>query len=464
MSIGHVEKLEDVCAVRTPVEILVPRRPKPWQRAISDALAAAPDIHVRVGVSPGRTAAACVVDLRRPFGASAAPAPTVYAVAFGRPRHRLAPPFFEDVLAGDHAVEATLTVRRLGTTTTLRRGYFSARITRSRTMLDAAPEIAAWLVAALRATAPRPQLAPRSAAAAPPALRAPTPLALARALWLEGRFRLARIARRFVARRSRWAVGTIDAPIEALLARDPPIRWHRDLGHPFLADPFGLPERDDIVLCENMNVARGKGEIVAITLDGSRAPLDVLTHEAHLSYPFVFVADGVTYMLPEMHEANKLELYRVDTAPLGVRHVRTLLDIDACDATIVRVRDRWWLFCSRASALPDINLFIYYADALDGPWHAHALNPVKTDVRGARPGGTPFFVGEQLYRPAQDCSLSYGGALALNRVDVLTPVAFEETTVRRIAPDPAGPYPHGLHTLSAGGTRCYVDGRRDAFN
>ena len=51
----------------------------------------------------------------------------------------------------------------------------------------------------------------------------------------------------------------------------------------------------------------------------------------------------------------------------------------------------------------------------------------------------------------------------INRVLRLTPTEFEETPAAFVDPDPHGPYPHGLHTLSAFGTRTLVDGKREAF-
>jgi hypothetical protein len=88
---------------------------------------------------------------------------------------------------------------------------------------------------------------------------------------------------------------------------------------------------------------------------------------------------------------------------------------------------------------------------------------VKCDVRSARPGGTPFIVDGILYRPAQDDSATYGGSIVINRVDRLTTETFEETAVARLEPDPDGPYPAGIHTLSAVGGWILVDGKRDRF-
>jgi hypothetical protein len=68
-----------------------------------------------------------------------------------------------------------------------------------------------------------------------------------------------------------------------------------------------------------------------------------------------------------------------------------------------------------------------------------------------------------LIRPAQDCSRSYGSAITLNRIVALTPTEFREETVARIDPDPDGPYPHGIHTLSFVGESMLVDGKRHEF-
>jgi hypothetical protein len=92
-----------------------------------------------------------------------------------------------------------------------------------------------------------------------------------------------------------------------------------------------------------------------------------------------------------------------------------------------------------------------------GPWRPHALNPIAVDVRGSRPAGTPFRADGILYRPAQDGTSGYGRAVAINRVDLLTPSDFRETTVRRIAA--LGGRGGGIHTLSAVGESTLVDGK-----
>ena len=69
-----------------------------------------------------------------------------------------------------------------------------------------------------------------------------------------------------------------------------------------------------------------------------------------------------------------------------------------------------------------------------------------------------------LIRPAQDCSRTYGGAVALNRVDVCTPENYSESTIEFIRPCPGSRNPHGVHTLSAWGDRTLVDAKREWMN
>ncbi len=384
-------------------------------------------------------------------------APT-FRVQYGRRRTRFTPPFFAEYANGDHAVNVTLFRSDNGVETIERQGWFPLRITPRRTLEDAIPEVGRWIGAASGvrdATLATPASQPETPAGRPTLQAAISAFAMIAGM----AFR--RVARRLQRRRYNWNVGVIDAPIETLLDETPPVRWLDVAGAGMtLADPFALPSSPDVIVCERLDERQGVGEIVSIDLR-SGAVTDVLRTPEHLSFPFVFQHHDMTYAIPESATSGRITLYRVRHDPLRFVDPIALIGIDGCDPVVVRWAGRWWLFCTRASRLPDVNLFVYFADDLDGPWIAHARNPVKTDVRGARPAGTPFVHEGALYRPAQDCSRSYGAAVVLQRVDVLTPDAFSERAIRRIEPDLTGPFPDGLHTISAAGGRCLVDGRRD---
>ena len=140
-----------------------------------------------------------------------------------------------------------------------------------------------------------------------------------------------------------------------------------------------------------------------------------------------------------------------------------IADIAAVDTTVFQHNGLWWLMCTQLEHDPTLNLFVWYAQDLFGPWKPHAGNPVKTDVRSSRPAGTPFAYNGELYRPSQDCSNSYGGRIVINRVRELTPRTFKEEVAAVVEPYADGPYPQGIHTLSAVGDMTLVDGKRYKF-
>lgn len=269
-----------------------------------------------------------------------------------------------------------------------------------------------------------------------------------------------------VTREDDWNVGVVHAPIAEVAASGvtQPIAWFPLRFGRFAADPFGV-ERDDLlhVFFEDYDQREGRGTIayVAITDDGNVSdPEIIIDAGVHASYPFLVEDDGAVFLLPETSAANELVLYEATDFPRGWRRAATLLaGIPAVDASVVQFDGRWWMFATNAGLGANHNLFVWHAPRLTGPWTPHAANPVKTDARSSRPGGTPFVVDGTLYRPSQDCSVTYGGRLVINRVDVLTPSAFAEDPVASMGPQPESPHRDGLHTLSAAGSYTLVDGK-----
>jgi hypothetical protein len=133
------------------------------------------------------------------------------------------------------------------------------------------------------------------------------------------------------------------------------------------------------------------------------------------------------------------------------------------DTTVFRYGDCWWLMCTERARDEDAALWIWHAPTLLGPWTPHERNPVKTDVRGARPGGAPFLHDGVLYRPTQDCSKHYGWRLVIQRVRTLTPFEFAEEPAALLEPSPRSPYPLGRHTLTPVGDAVLIDGHRRVF-
>lgn len=230
------------------------------------------------------------------------------------------------------------------------------------------------------------------------------------------------------------------------------------------ADPFPI-ERDGryFVFFEELVFATGKGHIAMVELgrDGAcSAPLRVLERDYHLSYPFLIELDGQLYMVPETLENRTVELYRCIDFPTRWRLERVLIRDALCaDATFHRGNGKWWMFVNvgiEGAELHD-ELHVFFADCLKGDWRPHRGNPVKSDVRSARPAGKLFLHGGALYRPAQICAPLYGSGISINRVLHLSPQAYLEREEERISPaQDTGIL--GIHTLNRAGELSVLDG------
>ena len=273
-------------------------------------------------------------------------------------------------------------------------------------------------------------------------------------------------------RKAIWRTGIVRAPAQAIAARGTlageDIVWlPPGPRFTFLADPFGL-WRDGILhlFVEAFDYRDRHGRIDVLRLDAGLNLIDRATCLAepwHLSYPFVFMAEGETWMLPEANKSDTLTLYRAADFPLRWEKAASFaLDSPAVDATPLFFAGRWWLFyaASHGKAARQSHLHVAFADRLLGPWTVHPGNPVRIDRASARPGGTPLIVDGRPVLPVQDCTASYGGALRLLTITRLTPTAFAaEAGPPIVSPPAARPFTDGLHTLSACGDVTLVDAK-----
>jgi len=270
-----------------------------------------------------------------------------------------------------------------------------------------------------------------------------------------------------------WNVGVVDQTIKNILESRTikRVSWFKSRSSRagpliYLADPFGYEKDSQLrVLVEEYSYKTGKGHISSMDLldavrPGQRKPAICLPE--HLSYPFVFKgADGVPSCIPERAEAENISLFQQQ--PDGTwRFVRDLITgIRAIDPTYLFYHGEHWLFFTIAGGTHQLQA--YYAKTLDGPWKPHALNPLKEDITCSRPAGAIFQVDDILYRPAQDATGTYGGAIRIMRLDKLSHTEFDESEYLRLLPDKDGPFPDGLHTINTVSNRVLIDGKRFRF-
>jgi hypothetical protein len=217
-------------------------------------------------------------------------------------------------------------------------------------------------------------------------------------------------------------------------------------------------------MCEEFDSHSFKGRIVSIELTSegfASQPNVVIDLPYHTSYPYVVQDGEIFYCVPETAQAREIALFECADFPRSWKKVATLVNgFDGRDNTVFKHGELWWL---SSCAGDNRNLFLWYSSKLSGEWRPHQGNPVKNDICSSRPAGTPFVYKSSLYRPAQDCSRTYGGRIIINRVMTLTPSEFEEVPSGIIEPDQNGPYPDGAHTVSNAGNFTLLDGKRTTF-
>jgi len=265
-----------------------------------------------------------------------------------------------------------------------------------------------------------------------------------------------------------WRSGFVRRPLDSFVDAPPQgdeIVWLPSRGeYAYDADPFGI-DRDGVltVFTEAFDYRVRRGEIhyhqydVADRLIGQGV---ALAEPWHLSYPSLIEDGGELYMLPEGYKSGGLILYRCVRFPDLWEPAARLGEAAAIDSTLVRHDGLWWMF--HALAGPEDRamreLHVAWAESLEGSWTPHPGNPVMSGFETSRPGGTAFVRDGAVHLPIQDCAATYGAAINLLRIDILTPDAFSARIVRRFEAEALiDGFTDGLHTLSGHGAVSFID-------
>jgi hypothetical protein len=232
-----------------------------------------------------------------------------------------------------------------------------------------------------------------------------------------------------------------------------------------LADPFLIRRNGSTYLfAEEIVTSIGRGHLIACELHAA-APgpfREILRRPAHISYPCVIECQGEAYMIPETAENRTVELHKAEAFPYQWRLEKILQQgVLLVDTTPFFHNGMWYFFTGTVEEVSGhwLETWLFHASRLDGEWTYHPRNPICSDPRRARPAGHLFYRKGKLIRPAQDCSVRYGYAIALNEVVELTPDAYEERLVEVILPDWM-PGLFATHTLNFTGDTEVIDATR----
>lgn len=247
----------------------------------------------------------------------------------------------------------------------------------------------------------------------------------------------------------RWALAYAATELSAAgLPR--PDGWIDPPAGRFYADPF-LVHRggEPWIFFEDYCAETGRGHIAATSLKD----LDVrpaLRRDWHFSYPCLVPHGGELFCIPEQHEANSVSLYRCRGFPDDWVEETVLLDgFAGVDPTVFWWGGRWWMWVGDQRQRARDRTQLFYSPELTGPWTEHPVSPAIQRPDLARPAGLPWLLNEQLVRPAQNRTRTYGGGMVLYQVNRLTAEDYCETEWARWEPSPDWPYPDGLHHVSS---------------
>ncbi len=248
-----------------------------------------------------------------------------------------------------------------------------------------------------------------------------------------------KIAKKFVVRKSHWAIGIYEgsslfdfkSPKEisnpVLTARDV-----KDIPADFVADPFMLRENGTwYMFFEVMEAITQKGKIGLATSDDGfdwNYQKIVIDEEFHLSYPYVFQWENEYYLIPESNERDSIRLYKAVDFPTKWIFVKDLLSGSKySDASVFYFQNKWWLLTSLNRN--DV-LYLYYANDLMGTWIEHPQSPViKGNRKIARPGGRVVVHEDKVIRYTQDDQYIYGNQVRAFEITKLTTENYEERLI-----------------------------------
>ena len=193
-----------------------------------------------------------------------------------------------------------------------------------------------------------------------------------------------------------------------------------------MADPF-LHEKDEKWYAFFEIMGEKHADIgVAVEENGAWKYLGIALDETvHLSYPFVFEKDGITYMIPETKRHSQVRLYKTTNFPFDWEIEKVLIaDKRLVDATYFEKDTVSYLF-----ATENENLLLYVSDSLKGNWTAHPMSPLRTG-NYSRSAGRVLQDDGKMIRFAQDHFGGYGRAVYGFSIDSISKTYYKETELK----------------------------------
>lgn len=273
--------------------------------------------------------------------------------------------------------------------------------------------------------------------------------------------------------KSEFSIGiyTGSSPLSMKPIKENPVLTKEDVtdcNAAYVADPFIIKVKDLWYMLFEIRVADSYETKLAYATSTDCINWEykkIIPTDFFRSYPHVFEYDGEYYMTPEKFSTKSVIVYRARVFPESWEKCSVVSEgRDYVDPTIFRQDNNWWAFASNTD---NSELYLFYANSLEGPWTEHYLSPViKGDKSSSRPAGRVIRYNGDLYRFAQDCSNYYGEKVLAFKILRLTPMEYDEEKAGTIL-DKGGEWNgKGMHTfdaheISEGNWIAAVDGYKE---
>lgn len=260
-----------------------------------------------------------------------------------------------------------------------------------------------------------------------------------------------------------WNIGFVELTEKELVEKRTlgRVQWMK---HPykdrFFADPFiySVSKERIIVFVEELEFDKPIGRLSELVVDAKTKKLlqkyTLLELNTHLSYPAIIRQGDDIFVCPENGASGKLSLYKYNPTTHKLDFVKVVLDEALADATIRRMGDDYFMFATKVPNTQE-DLFLYKSLQFDGEYSEVGL--VSQGRLSSRPAGDIFEVDDVLYRPAQNCSQRYGGAVELMKVCECGGDVYREEHYLTLNPS-SFKYNLGLHTINFHRGLCVIDG------
>jgi len=252
-----------------------------------------------------------------------------------------------------------------------------------------------------------------------------------------------------IIKRSRWQIGFLDNP-QDILKQEYKVHWLK--GAPedrWFADPFILDVTDESieVLVEEVRFSNPTGRVTKLTVNRQTWELEKMTVllelDTHLSFPAIRREGNEVFVYPENNYSGKLTEYKLIEG--GGNELIFNKIVSSLPLTDAIQSSRFQKPIVLASKIDDEcgNCLSIYKQDEKGEYIFDY--DICFDRKIGRMAGDLFEIDGKLYRPAQDCSNSYGGALVIQEFKSTDPIELYDVIVHK-STHPK--YIEGMHTFN----------------